>query len=300
MTSSDWQPSFLVIGAVKAATTWIQMRLQDNPSVFLPDPEPHYFSTGFHLGEAHYRSFFETRHPIARVIGEKSADYLAHPQAAQRIAAMLPQARLVVQLRNPVDRAYSDYKMLYRRGTVTGPPERYLSSTDNRFARFLDDGLYARHLLRWLDHFPREQILVYRYEDIASRPREIVEAVSAHIGVEPVFRAEMAHHRDNNSRAAILPLAVRRALAPIKGAVRPLRGTALFENARALLAREIVYPPLTASGRERLVDFYTRDIELLETISGLDLSLWGAHPMSQVEAASSKRMLGVTPQGVRA
>ncbi|MGH6747077.1 sulfotransferase family protein [Novosphingobium sp. PhB57] len=274
MMTPEWHPGFIVIGAVKAATTWIQARLQDNPAIFMPDAEPHYFSSEFDRGEDWYRGFFANRPAQAQVIGEKSADYLAHPLAAHRIARALPQARLVLQLRNPVERAYSDYKMFYRRGTLKGPPEEYLRSMDNPYPRFLEDGLYARHLARWYDLFPREQILIYLYDDVTVQPERIVEAVSEHIGVSPVYRPEAARERANNSRAAILPLPLRKALAPLKDTVRPLRGTPVFENVRSLLAREMTYPPLAPGLREQLRDFYARDVETLEAICGLDLSRW--------------------------
>lgn len=274
MMAPDWQPRFIVIGAIKAATTWIQARLQDNPAIYMPDPEPHYFSSEFDRGEDWYRGFFADRPEGVQLIGEKSADYLAHPLAAQRIARALPQTRLVLQLRNPVERAYSDYKMLYRRGTVKGPPEEYLRSLDNPYPRFLEYGLYARHLARWYDLFPREQILIYLYEDVAEQPQRIVEAVSRHIGITPVFRPENAATAENSSRSAILPLPLRKALAPLKDTIRPLRGTAMFENVRSLLAREIAYPPLAPGLREQIQDFYARDVETLEAICGLDLSRW--------------------------
>jgi len=274
MMAPDWQPRFIVIGAVKAATTWIQARLQDNPAIYMPDPEPHYFSSEFDRGEDWYRGFFANRPAGVQLIGEKSADYLAHPLAAQRIARVLPQTRLVLQLRNPVERAYSDYKMFYRRGTVKGPPEEYLRSLDSAYPRFLQDGLYARHLARWYDLFPREQILIYLYDDVTVQPQRIVEAVSRHIGVAPVFRPERARAEENSSRSAILPLPLRKALAPLKDTVRPLRGTAMFENVRSLLAREITYPPLSPGLREQIHDFYARDVETLEAICGLDLSRW--------------------------
>lgn len=274
MIDRTWRPQFIVIGAVKAATTWVQARLQENPAVFIPDPEPHYFSTEYARGEDWYRSFFENRPSNAAVIGEKSADYLAHPLAAQRIAATVPDAKLVLQLRDPVERAYSDYKMLYRRGTVKGAPEDYLVSPDNAFSRFLEDGLYARHLARWFDLFPREQMLVYLYEDVAMQPQRIVEAISRHIGVDPVFDTGQATTRENCSQAAILPLPLRRALAPLKDSVRPLRGHRVFESVRSLLAREVAYPPLSPALRARMRDFYARDIETLEAMFGIDLTRW--------------------------
>ncbi|TCM21373.1 sulfotransferase domain-containing protein [Novosphingobium sp. PhB165] len=276
MIDRTWRPQFLVIGAVKAATTWIQARLQENPAIFMPAPEPHYFSSEFERGEEWYRTFFAERPAAAHVIGEKSADYLAHPLAARRIASRLPDVKLVLQLRNPVDRAYSDYKMFYRRGTVKGPPEEYLSSPDNPFPRFLEDGLYARHLARWFDLFPREQMLAYLYEDVVAQPRQIITAVSRHIGTKPCFEPGHAATHDNSSRTAILPLPLRRALAPLKDSMRPLRGNPVFEGVRSLIAREVAYPPLTPALRERLRDFYARDVETLEAMFGLDLARWKA------------------------
>src|SRR3546814_7752310 len=95
------------------------MRISDwssdvcSSDLFMPGPEPHYFSTEFHRGPDWYEDFFAAA-AADQVVGEKSADYLAHPEAARRIAQRLPEARLVVQLRNPIDRAYSDYCMFFR------------------------------------------------------------------------------------------------------------------------------------------------------------------------------------------
>lgn len=273
-TNTDWYPHFIVIGAVKSATTWIQKQLQHHGHVFMPDPEPHFFSRDFDKGAEFYRQFFAQRPLDATVIGEKSADYLSHPHAADRIAAMLPNARLVLQLRDPVARAYSDYKMLYRRGEVKGPPEEYLFSPGSPQPRFLLDGLYGQHLERWLARFPREGILTYLCEDIATDPRATVARVSAHIGVRPRFDEASAQRKENNSREKILPLPLRFALAPFKRIARPLRDKSLFEATRSLLARETSYPPLSSELEQRLRDFYLRDIEVLEKLIGRDLSAW--------------------------
>src|SRR3546814_15036318 len=91
----------------------------------MPGPEPHYFSTEFHRGPDWYEDFFAAA-DADQVVGEKSADYLAHPEAARRIAQRLPEARLVVPLRNPIARASSDYCMFFRRGAVSPHPQRYL------------------------------------------------------------------------------------------------------------------------------------------------------------------------------
>lgn len=267
-------PQFIVIGAVKAATTWIQVQLQANPAIFMPDPEPHFFSREYELGEKHYRSWFALAHEAASAIGEKSADYLSDPEVPARIAAMIPDARLVVQLRDPVERAYSHYKMFFRRGLVTASPEKYLRSLGNEYPRFLLDGLYGQHIRNWLAHFDKEQLLAFRFEDVKKDARGIVEGVSRHIGVEPAFDEEAASHRENDSRARILPLAIRNLLAPLKEAAKPLRGRPWFEGARSLLVKEIAYPPLSDDLRKHLGKFYRDDILLTENLLGLNLSSW--------------------------
>ncbi|AEG49845.1 sulfotransferase [Sphingobium chlorophenolicum L-1] len=271
--SNDRLPHFVIIGAVKGATTWIHNQLQDNPAIYLPAPEPHFFSQDHALGLDHYRRFFDGARPD-QMLGEKSADYLAHPDAAARLAAVLPKARLVVQLRNPVDRAYSDYKMLFRRGTVTEGPEHYLDGRPNDQPRFLEDGLYARHLRRWLDHFDADQIKVILFEDVKAAPEATVAIVSDHIGAPCHYSTQVGSDPRNDSSEYFLPLPVRTALAPLKQAVRPLRGNAVFERVRGVFARQIAYPPLAPALRQRMVDYYARDIADLEDLIGRDLSHW--------------------------
>jgi len=266
-------PHFVIIGAVKGATTWIHNQLQDNPAIYLPAPEPHFFSQEHAQGLDHYRRFFDGARPD-QILGEKSADYLAHPDAPARLAAALPEARLVVQLRNPVDRAYSDYKMLFRRGTVTKGPEHYLDGRPNDQPRFLEDGLYAQHLRRWLAHFDAEQIKILLFEDVKAAPEASVAIVSDHIGAPRHYSKQVGSDPRNDSSERFLPLPVRTALAPLKEAVRPLRGKAMFERVRGVFARQIAYPPLPAALRQRMVDYYARDIADLEELIGRDLSHW--------------------------
>jgi hypothetical protein len=273
MTTATGLPDFVIIGAVKGATTWLHNQLQDNPAIYLPGPEPHFFSQEFELGLDHYRAKFSAAKP-GQIIGEKSADYFAHPQAAARLAKQMPGARLVLQLRNPIERAYSDYKMLYRRGTVTKGPEAYLTSLDCDQPRFLEDGLYAKHLKRWLDHFDGEALKILLFEDVKAAPARVVAEVSAHIQAPHHYSLEVGAKPRNDSTKQFLPLPMRTALAPFKQAVRPLRGTPMFEAARRVFAREIRYPPLSDSLQQRIADFYARDIEDLGHMIGRNLRDW--------------------------
>jgi hypothetical protein len=266
-------PDFIVIGAVKAATTWIAHQLRQHPSIFMPGPEPHYFSTEYDRGVDWYRQRFSDAAPDS-VIGEKSADYLAYPQAPQRIAALLPYVPMVVQLRNPIERAYSDYCMLFRRGTVAESPHHYLDRPTSEQPRFLEDGLYARHLNRYFDHFPQTQIKVLLHDDIRAEPEAVIAEVCDHIGVPLHIASEEVRSRKNDSEAPLLPLALRRLLAPVKPIVQPLRENRWFRRVRSGLARPVSYPPLTDDLYVRLRDYYVQDVERLSETIGRDLTHW--------------------------
>lgn len=272
-TAAPALPAFIVIGAAKAATTWIGHQLRQHPQVFMPTAEPHYFSTEYDNRLDWYADLFRAA-PEGRLIGEKSADYLAHPHAAQRIADVLPDVRLVAQLRNPVDRAYSDYCMLLRRGMVGDDPTRYLDSGQAEMARFLQDGLYYRHLTRFFDWFPIERLKIILYEDLRERPETVIAEVSRHIGITPHIDPEAMAMRVNDAETPLLPLSLRRLLRPVKAVAKPLRDHAWFKAAHATLARPMRYPPLTDDLRRRLSDYYAEDVASLAGLLGRDMSHW--------------------------
>jgi hypothetical protein len=269
--SSSRLPEFVIIGAVKGATTWVAHQLRSQPHIFLPQHEPHYYSSAFDRGPDWYRSLFENAPPGAR-IGEKSADYLAHPLAAQRLARDLPGAKLVAQLRNPVDRAYSDYCMLFRRGTVDGDIRRHLSPGGPE-PRFLEDGFYWRHLQRWFDLFPKEQVHILLYDDVLADAEAELARVADFLALTDVTPVAPEVRR-NDSKARMLPLGVRRAVAPLKPIAAPFRSNGWFKQLHGALAKPVPYPPLEPDLRARLQDVYRRDVEQLGAVLGRDLSGW--------------------------
>jgi hypothetical protein len=279
-------PQFLVIGAVKAATTWIAHQLRQHPDIFMPGPEPHYFSTEYDRGLDWYREWFAEA-PPGKVLGEKSADLLAYKEAPARIAALLPDVPMVLQLRNPMERAYSDYCMLYRRGTVTEDPAYYLAKRADEQPRFLEDGLYARHLGRFLDHFPKEQIKVFLHDDIKSQPETVIAEVCRHIGVPVHIAADEVRARKNDSEAPLLPLSIRKLLAPAKPLVQPLRDTGWFRMLRSGLAQPVRYPPLTDELYSRLRDYYREDVERLSSMIDRDLTAWLTATPKRAKAEAS-------------
>jgi hypothetical protein len=230
-------PSFLIIGAQRAGTTSLFDYLRRHPEVAGPAggerfvvrrKEVHFFDDRFAMGIDWYRSFFplaaRQRHARRRgrdlVAGEATPYYMFHPAVPERVASTLPDVKLIALLRDPVDRAYSHYQLVCRKGweqlsfeeaveaeerRLEGQEERLeadLRGWHHRRRAYLSRGLYAEQLERWLAHFPREQLLVVRSEDLRHRSAEVYAEVLAFLGLRPWEPPEYV----TRNRAAYPPL----------------------------------------------------------------------------------------------
>ncbi len=190
-------PDFVIIGAQRGGTTSLYRSLTEHPDVGAAlRKEVHFFDRYHANGLDWYRAHFP-RHGEASVVGEASPYYLFHPGVPQRVREVLPQARFIALLRNPVDRAYSHYQMLVRRGVedlsfeeaVAREPERLAGGDPEsqawRHYSYLTRGLYAEQIERWWDVFPREQLLIVKSEDLYQDTGGVVGQVSAWLGLRP-------------------------------------------------------------------------------------------------------------------
>ena len=200
MTGNLRLPGFLIAGAPRAGTTWLYHLLDRHPGVAMAKPvkpEPKFFLIDelYEKGLGHYASTWFAELPQGRLLGEKSTNYLESPVAAARIARDLPGIKLVFILRDPVKRAWSNYRWTVMNGledrdffsALTQEAERPTVLADNlRYARPYDyfaRGLYGRMLKPYFDLFPRQDILCLRYEDISEQPHRLVSALHAFLGV---------------------------------------------------------------------------------------------------------------------
>jgi hypothetical protein len=266
-------PQFIIIGAAKAATTWLSTVLSRQSAVFMPAPELHYFNRNYGKGEAWYVEHFADAR-TDQIIGEKSASYLADLHVPARIKELLPQVRLIVQLRNPIERAYSDYCMLLRRGEVGADIARYLDPDGTPVRRFIEHGLYARHLAAFLAVFRHQQIKVLLYDDIVGDPEGVYGEVVHFVGLTEPASLDHVTDRIKDKATPMLPMSIRRLMRPLKGVARPLRSKPAFRQAHRLLARPITYPPLGAAIQRRLAAFYASDVRELERMIDRDLDAW--------------------------
>lgn len=200
-------PTFIVIGAAKAGTTALYWYLAEHPGVFMsPVKETNFFAYNLDAGgrllygdpDVHrfpvktleeYRALFRETGTVAAV-GEASPLYLESPQAAARIRALVPEARIVCSLRQPVDRAYSDYLMYLRRRGRDFDPDRELTSSAawaQPDSRWMQVSRYHGQLQRYFDAFPRDRIHVLLFDDIRRSATDATQAVYRFLGVDPAF-----------------------------------------------------------------------------------------------------------------
>lgn len=176
-------PDFLVLGAQRCATSWLYFCLKDHPEIFMPYiKEVGYFSSQHDKGVDWYKRYYKLR-AGEKAAGDVTPNYIFHEKAAERIAAELPDAKLVVTFRNPAERAFSQYLKHVRAGAVKTDFETALKENPQYAAR----GRYWPQLERYLALFPKERILVLIYEDIRADPHRHLKSIFSFIGVDPGF-----------------------------------------------------------------------------------------------------------------
>ena len=192
--------SFVVAGAQKSGTTALDAYLREHPELCLPRrKELHFFDddrafAADPIDYASYHAHFAPR-PPQRLLGEVTPAYMYWPTAAERIARYNPGMRFVLVLRNPVTRAFSHWNMSRQLGreplafleALRAEPERLKSLPLERAKRFtyVERGFYARQLERLWSHFPREQTLVFRSEELYERPDEVLARIAAFLAIAP-------------------------------------------------------------------------------------------------------------------
>lgn len=184
-----------------------------HPSIIKPrTKEIHYFDRGYCRGASWYAEHFSRRFPDAAlrsvrggrcITGEASPSYLFHPLAPRRVAAMFPDARLIAILRNPIDRAYSHWRVAHRKGwdplsfqqAVDAEPQRMAAqrariesdplAADIAFYwhSYISRGYYAQQLDSWLEMFPKDRMLVLRSEDMFTDPGAVFARAIRFLGL---------------------------------------------------------------------------------------------------------------------
>ena len=271
-------PNFLIIGSQKAGATSIYRILKEHPQVFMADKkELNFFSKEDEYArgaEAYAAHFADSANRLAR--GEVSPDYICHPEAPARIHALLPDVKLILTLRNPIERAIAQYwdnrRHLNESHTFAKAIELYLS--DNYHPDqigYFSCGVYMRYIRRYLEHFPRENLLILPFEEIISAPEEFYRRIFTFLGVDTDFKSDdfdEAFYPAEIWKNPFYQILIRkpRYQKKIPARLRKLfywGGTTRFSA-----------PPIDEASRKKLEDFYRPWNDELCEFLGIDMEGW--------------------------
>ena len=287
---SPMLPNFLVIGAEKAATTWLYECLKQHPEVFVPDTkEIHFFNRRNSnledldrynkLGLDWYHEFFK-RADSTGVVGEVTPMYLSDADAPERIHNVLPTAKLIAILRNPVDRAYSHYWMARGKHFVDASFDEIVK---NRDKRFIERGMYFHQIKRYYDLFDPMQLLILLFDDVNKDARSVLQRVYRFLGVRDDFIPEAPQKKVNPAgrlRSKLLHRSLKFHISSLRGRLRMgwlvdlVKRWGLAAKILKWNTKELNYPPMTADVRKKLTEIYSRDIIELSHLIQRDLTWW--------------------------
>jgi hypothetical protein len=299
-------PDFLIVGAAKSATSSLHFYLDQHPEIRMPirkeswffsflDNPPHYRSPAVLDGVVScledYLALFEGAHPQQR-LGDASPSYLyTYRESIRNIQAIYPpeyleRLRIIVSLRDPTMRAWSQYRtfaravrepLTFEEAIEPSTIAKRLTSGWNIFYDYIGFGRYYAQVKAYLEAFGENRVLVLLHDDIQADPVAVCQSIAAFIGVDPHFVPNVSVRYNTVSGEPMLKWAARalKSRNPVKRALaaclpKEVRQRILL----ALGARFLKRPPLSESTRLSLTRIFADDISRLEGLINRDLSGW--------------------------
>lgn len=282
-------PTFFIIGAPKAGTTSLHHYLDQHPEIQMSAvKEPNFFSggdNGIPFGPDHvdrledYERLFD---PSVRMRGEASVGYASHPRregAPERIRQLVPEARFIYLVRDPIARTVSHYKHRVAYEGETRSLREVLGDLSDPFSFCVCPSLYASQLDRYLAHFPQERVLVVDHADLLADRRATLRRIFGFLSVEDsVDSSQFDEELNTSSEHRMYPpgytgiggLAL---AAPLRRLPPGLRRS-LRRSAERVLWRPVQTSSLDDDLRARLAEHYLGEVERLRALTGQSFPTW--------------------------
>lgn len=273
---------FIGLGAQKSGTSWVYACLYEHPEICAPVKEIHFFSRPrFSEGRDWYENHFRNCKPGAKS-GEFSTSYLYSKATPNRIKNLYPGVKLIAILRQPVERAYSQYRNAIKAGEVSKDTqfEAYVKAEPSA----IEQGLYAEQLERYYEYFPKEQVLVLKYEDSKADPAGFIKSIYRFLGVEDSFIPSMLNTEINIARTP-KNIGVERVMHHMAETLRKvgfdkavwaIKKSGLPDMVRKANTEEKSPATQTKPDLTKYSNFFSEDTEKLGTMIGRDMkSEWG-------------------------
>lgn len=269
-------PQFFLVGPPRTGTSWLHCVLSGQAA--LPQTkETRFFDLHFHRGLSWYLAHYSHSHPD-RVMGEVAPTYFASAEARDRMAATVPNAKIVCIFRDPVERVVSLYRLKRAYGMIPWPIEQAIV----RDPELMESGLYATKLKGWYSSFGSDQVLAMVYDDLRTQPQKFVNHLASFIGLPafPLTAAQADHiHSSESMSEPRNYLRTRSAtiMADWFKARRLHRIVAAVKTSPAIKLFLGGGPPFAEVSREFLLHLYELfrpEVEELEALLNRDFSAW--------------------------
>ena len=267
-------PTFIGIGPGKSGSSWLYQLLQSHPSVCMSTAkETVFFDDQYYRGLEWYAKFFDRcDHPV---VGEVSNTYIFSSDAARRIASFKPDMKLLTILRDPIDRAYSQYLFLLRNGQARGSFRDVASSHPGILKR----GRYDVYLDRYLDYFDRSQIHVSSFDDLKRHPERVSERILCFLGVDASEASFDVHERvlpASKARSRTAARLVKRSAGLVRRFGYPELVTLVKSSSLVKMLYKPLpkrkYPPIDPAYRRELCEYFSPSVERLSALVGIDFT----------------------------
>lgn len=282
---------FFIVGAPKAGTTSLYHYLSEHPQVEMSSQkEPDYFSDkaiheqGMYYTKNRvnsldkYESLFVQKESV--VYGEASVSYLFYENVAEDIKKYNPNAKIIIMLRNPIERAFSHYLMDYRLGLISDSFENVLAKKSKHknahlfYQQYIEVSKYAKQIQRYLDFFEKDNILFIDYEDFKINVSKTVDQVYnfLHISIEFAADINTKHNTFTMPKNKVIRLIY--SFVFLRKILTFLFPIYLVKNIRVLLFKSDKKPELLKETRSLLKRIFNDDIKNLEEVLSKDYSKW--------------------------
>jgi len=282
---------FFGIAAPRCGTTWLARCLSQHPDICFSQPkETDFFRKDdlYHKGVDFYNSHF-SHYADEGAIGEFSPFYFLSRSAIERMYKNFPSGKILVLVRDPVERAFSNYIYRKRRGFEK---EGVFSNAVRKNDFYLERGMYGKYLEFVYTIFPREQIHVMRYRDIKKDPLGLLEALYTFLGVDASYVPEDLLGKKVNASSQVRYhwLFINKIINKRKDLKKKAIGRAILRGLRVLgfhhvakfvlrknrakISKKISEDVLPLSVRKKYLEYFVKDIELLEKLTGRNFEEW--------------------------
>lgn len=285
-------PNFIIVGAPKAGTTSLYHYLSEHPEVFMSDPkEVNYFSNEEIEAQGLYYQDFKAKNlseyqklfvgaDTQKAVGEGSVSYLFYPKTPGKIKAAIPDVKIIILLRNPVERGYSHYLMDYRMGLTDLSYEEIVYKTgkhkniDLYYQQFVELGMYYEQVKRYLDLFGEQQVKIYLQEDLRTESEKVISDLYEFLGIDASHMIDTTKEHNSFSMPKNKFIHKLYVSHTIRFIVKTIFSNTLKEKFKNLFFERKKKPKLEKKLKEYLRELYSEDIKKLEQLIGRDLSAW--------------------------